>query len=398
MQSLLVFLAVAALSMLASNRRLLEAGRAFQLAQLSASGLTFLALGAAIGPHAAGLLSANDLFRLRPLLALGLGMGGLLVGLNLDLRLLRRLPGRVYWAALAHSGMAFVWVTFPLALLLVASSNLPLRPALGAASLLGAAASVSSGHLAVLWYRSGRLDRARGLAVSLLTMLDDLTGVLVLATALAFGAGAAHANGLFLLALAIGLGLSCGALIAFLLHGAPKGPELTAILLGAVALASGAAAYLRVSTLIVGLCCGATLALVGGDRVENAYRAVVRVERPVYLVLVFLIGAHLDATQPLAWAILPVFVALRFLGKMVGGALATRVAAGALLLPPRVGYALVAQGAVGLCALTDYSLLVPGQGSQLAFSVGVMAALVNEVIASRGFRESLVVPAVERAQ
>ena len=396
MQSLLVFLAVAALSILASSRRLIEAGRVFQLAQLSASGLTFLALGALIGPHAGGLLLLDDLVRLRPLLALGLGVGGLLVGLNLDLRLLRRLPGRVYVAALAHSGLAFVWVTVPLAGLLVASANVPLRPAFGAASLLGAAASVSSGHLAVLWYRSGRLDRARGLAVSLLTTLDDLTGVTVLAIALAFGAGTALSSGLSLVALAIGLGLSCGALIAFLLHGTPKGPELTAILLGAVALASGAAAYLRVSTLIVGLCCGAMLALVGGDRVEQTYRALVRVERPVYLVLVFLIGAHLDATHPLSWAIVPVFVGFRFFGKILGGLLATRVSAGALTLPPRVGYALLAQGGVGLCALTDYLLLVPGPGSQLAFSVGVMSALVNEVIASRGFRESLVAAAVEQ--
>ncbi|MFZ5467863.1 MAG: sodium:proton exchanger, partial [Myxococcota bacterium] len=73
MQTLLVFLAVATLSVLASSKRLLEAGRFFQLAQLSASGMLFLVLGAAVGPHAGGLLTAEDLSRLRPLTALGLG-------------------------------------------------------------------------------------------------------------------------------------------------------------------------------------------------------------------------------------------------------------------------------------------------------------------------------------
>ena len=43
---------------------------------------------------------------LRPVLALGLGMAGFTVGLNLDLRVLRRLPLAVYASAAAQSAGA----------------------------------------------------------------------------------------------------------------------------------------------------------------------------------------------------------------------------------------------------------------------------------------------------
>ena len=389
MQALLVLLAIGALSVLASNRRLLEAGRFLNLAQLSASGLSFLAIGVVLGPRALGLLGTKDLAALRPIVALGLGLGGLMMGLNLDLRVLRRLPTQVYRAALLQSGLGFVVVTVPLAGLLFATAHFALPEALGAAALLGAAASISSGHLAVLWSRSGRLERSRGLSVALLAMLDDLIGVMVLAVALVLGASSSLGGGLGLVALAVLLGLACGALIAFLAHTVTESAELAAILLGGLALVSGAAAYLRVSALIAGLACGAVLALVGGRAEGAMYRSLLKVERPAYLMLVFLIGAHVDPRNAATWAIVPVFVSLRFLGKVLGGRLAGTALRGVLVVPPRLGYALIAQGGVSLCVVTEYLFLVPSAGSELVFSVAALAALANEALAARAFPSSL---------
>ncbi len=81
------------------------------------------------------------------------------------------------------------------------------------------------------------------------------------------------------------------------MHGLTDHGELMAVLLGGVALVSGAAAYLRVSALLAGVACGATLALVGGRAVEQAARALGRFERPSYLLLVFLVGAHVQARR-----------------------------------------------------------------------------------------------------
>jgi hypothetical protein len=389
--TLLVFIAVAALSVLASNQRLLQAGRFFNLAQLVASGLSFLVLGAVIGPGAVGLLSASELTDARPLLALALGLAGLLIGLNLEPQLLRALPPRVWGAAVAQSGAAFGAVAVPIAAVFLATGTLRPLVALGAAAVLGGAASVSSSHFAVLWFRTGRLDRVRGLGVSLIAMLDDLTGIGVLAVALVIAGHPELSVGVGLVALAVLIGFLCGALTAYLIKGA-SGAELTAILLGAVGLVSGAAALLKVSALISGLACGATLAFIGGKGVALAWRALARTERPVYLGLLFLIGAHLTLGDVYAWAILPVFVALRFLGKILGGRAARRIAEGALPLPPEPGFALIAQGGVSLCLLIEYVILVEGPTAQLIFNVGVVAAVLNEVLGSRAFHRSMGAP------
>ncbi len=389
MQALLVFLAVAALSLLASSRTLLDPGRFPGVAQLAASGLLFLIFGALLGPGLAGVLTAKDLEALRPVMALGLGTAGVILGLNLEPRVLRLLPRQVFAAALSHAGVAFLFVAVPVAVTLLLTTRMPLAAAVGGAALLGAAASLSSGHFAVLGYRSGQLERSRGLAVALLTMLDDGVGLGVLALALVLGATASPAEGLGLVSLALLLGMLCGALIAFLTYGLKDPAELMAVMLGGVALVGGAAAYLRVSALLAGVACGAMLALVGGRAVEQVARALGRFERPTYLVLVFLVGCYVQARDMEAWLLLPGYVALRFLGKVLGGRLSRRFAAGTLELPPRLGYALIAQGGLALCLVAQYLVLVPGELSQHIFDVVALGAVVNELLARRTFRQML---------
>jgi hypothetical protein len=388
-QALLVFLAIAALSLLASSRTLLDPGRFPGVAQLAASGLIFLLFGALLGPGLANILTTADLTALRPVVSLGLGTAGVILGLNLEPRLVRLLPRPVFSAALAHAGGAFLFVAVPLAVTLLVSTRLPLQVAIGGAALLGAAASLSSGHFAVLGYRSGRMERSRGLAVALLTMLDDGVGLVVLALALVLGAAASVADGVGLVALALLLGMLCGALIAFLTYALKDPGELMAVMLGGVALVGGAASYLRVSSLLAGVACGATLALIGGKAVEQVARALGRFERPTYLILVFLVGCHLQARDLDAWVLLPAYVALRFLGKVWGGSLARRFAASTLELPPQLGYALIAQGGLSLCLVMQYLFLVPGELSQHVFDVVALGAVFNELLAGRAFRRVL---------
>jgi hypothetical protein len=387
-QALLVLLSIAALSLLASSRGL-DPGRFPALARLAASGFLFLLMGILLGPSVVGLLTPGNLESLRPMMALGLGIAGVILGLNLEPRLLRLLPRPVYSAALAHAGTAFFFVALPLVAPLLLTTGLSPQAAVGAAALLGAAASLSSGHFAVLAYRAGRMDRARGLGVALLTMLDDAVGMGVLALALVLGAASNLGEGLGLVCLAVLLGVLCGALLAFLTHSLKDPAELTTVTLGGVALVAGAAAYLRVSALLAGVACGATLALVGGRTAERVSRALARVERPAFLVLVFLVGCAVHARDWSAWALVPGFVGLRFLGKVLGGKLAQRLAGSTLELPPRLGYALIAQGGLALCLVAEYGMLVPGGLSQRVLDVVVVGAVVNELLAGQAFRQVL---------
>ncbi len=389
MQVMLVVLSVVLLSILAGSPALSSPGRFFQLSQLFASGLIFVVLGAVLGPSVLGWISAPALEALQPLVALALGTGGLLMGLNLEPRLLRALPGPVARAVAVQAGAAFLAVAGPLAVPFYLLTELTLLRAVGAAGVLGAVASVSSAHFAVIWYRAGRLNRATSFSLALLAILDDLVALLALALALVFGTAANPLIGLSLVGAAVLLGLLCGALLLFLLAGGAGDAERIAILLGGVLLVSGAAAYLRVSTLLAGFACGATLSLVGGAHTQLAYRSLARVERPMFLVLGFLVGAHLTVTQARVWILLPAFVALRAVGKVLGGRGAAAVARGALSLPPEPGFALLAQGGVSLCVAVEYLTLTRGAGAELVFGIAVLGALVNEVLGGGAFGRAL---------
>jgi hypothetical protein len=385
MRALVLFLVVAALSLVASSRALLQAGRVFGLAQLSASGMLFLVFGVLAGPLAMGVVGPTEAEQLRPLLAVGLAVAGVLVGLNLDPRLLQALPFRVYLAAGAQSLTTAVLVAGALFVPLWLGLEVRRWVAAGAAALLGAVASVSSPHFVILGVRSGLMERRAGLAITVVAMLDDLFGILALVVALSVGVAATLGAGLGLVGLAAALGMLCGLLLAFLARAVRQEEELVAILLGAVLLVGGAAAYLHLSTLVLGVACGFTLSLVGGASVQRTWRVLARMERPVYLLLLFLAGPLLTLTSPLVWALLPAFVAVRFLGKVAGGVLARRAGA-ELALPRQVGWALVSQGGLSVCLVLEYLLLVPRASSHLLFDVALLGALLNELLAAQAFR------------
>ncbi|HLT30361.1 MAG TPA: sodium:proton exchanger [Myxococcaceae bacterium] len=384
MQALLLFLTVAALSVLASSPLLMRVGRAFGLAQLSASGLLFFVFGVAVGPLAMGVLDAAQVEALRPLIAIGLTVVGVLTGFNVEPRLLRSLPWRLYAAVVTQGATSLVVVAAGLFAVFYLTGALDgMVAALGAAALFGAVASVSSPHVGILGMRSGRLERREGLGLTLVAMLDDLWGLLALMAALALASAVSIPDGFGLLALAALLGLVCGLLLLFLTRAASNEEEVATLLLGAVMLVGGAAAYLRISTLVAGVVCGATLSVLGRQAAASHYKVLAKIERPVYLLLLFLAGPLFHPQTVWVWFVLPLFVVLRFVAKVAGGGLASRVGGG--VIPPKTGWALVSQGGLSVCLVIEFLLLVPGPTSQLIFDVALLAALINEVLGARAF-------------
>jgi Kef-type K+ transport system membrane component KefB len=388
-QALIVFLAVVALSVLASNKRLLEVSHVLHLSQLASSGLVFLLMGMLLGPELVGLLGTSDVDRMAPLVALGLSASGLMIGLNLDPAVLRRLPFRVYAASAVQALWTFGVVTLPAAGALALAQGEAWLQAIGGGVMLGAAASLSSPHVAMIWHRSGRMSRLTQLSISVVAMLDDVVALMLFSGAVVFGTSVSVQAGLAWVTFAAIFGITAGALLSFLLHDTKDPSEGAALAMGGVALVAGGSAYLHLSTLLVAVSCGATMAIIGGRMSQQMFSWLLRFERPIFLGLLFLIGANAKVTNPWAWAMLPFFVLLRAMGKGRGARWATRVGKDTLSLPPRPGYALLAQGGLSLCLAIEYLTLVPGERSETVVTVVALAAVVNEALAARFFEKAL---------
>jgi len=179
------------------------------------------------------------------------------------------------------------------------------------------------------------------------------------------------------------IGAAIGVIGWLLVERAESGPERVVYVLGALSLAGGAAAYLHVSPLPVGLVAGGLWTLLPGrvDRVaENDLR---RVQHPVVVLLLVTAGASATFSVGAVW-LLPPYLLFRLAGKVAGawlaapffdvrssdlaaflmppGVLAVAFALNfAQMLPAGAGQVLLTTVAVGTAAFELFALLVVPQ-------------------------------------
>lgn len=270
----LALLALGGLSIAAGSPlgRRLHRNRA--VAALAAGGWFAVVAGAAIGPAGFDLLDAAIFAEVRPLLVFALGWVGLIVGLQLRLRMLQAVP-RVLWRwVLVDAGVsAAIAAAFGIAICgwwiegFVSSGGslaIAVLPALAAlvASNLGWAPETRS-------LRIELSDRTRRIAVlvSAGAGLSAIAAILLsgLAT-LPVGESAAPAGfdatlGLLRLGVLVGTAAIAGAAAKFLLGSVERNsPQMLVVLLGVVCLVGGLADAAGIPPLLSGLFAGAVIA------------------------------------------------------------------------------------------------------------------------------------------
>ncbi|MEO8483577.1 MAG: hypothetical protein ABI634_15290 [Acidobacteriota bacterium] len=287
---------------------LLRRRSALGLAPALTPAVIFLPLGALLGPHGLAWFSPRLLGRLDLAVTIALAVLGVLVGIALG-REIRTAFG-LFLAASLESVVTTAAVAAASAFY-IQRTGMPLSVPLLAFSLaLGLCASASSATSA---------DPDSEPAASVATRVADLDDVVPIV--LAVGAFALLSQGqvspmVLWLAPPV-VGLSVGAIGWLVFDRAESGPERVVFVLGALALAGGAAAYLRVSPLAVGLVAGLTWTVAPGraDRVVEADLR--KVQHPLVVLLLVTAGAHATLTAA-AWWLLPPYLLFRLAGKVTG--------------------------------------------------------------------------------
>lgn len=377
--------ATLALAVLAAHPKVRAWEERFGLSFVSTSGVPFLLLGVLYAAPGVGVLHDRLLADLRPAFDFALGWIGFSVGSRLDVRRLESLPS-----------------SFPTVVALTALIPMALTVAFAAPLLVYFGLTSGSGLvrdlivLAACAAASGSA-RLRGVSASLraVTDVDELAslGLLALVT-IWFRPDAAGTMWVlppsgWLLAL-LGVGTLLGVLTHLLLRGGHDDAERVALLVGAVALSAGIAGYLALSVPVVCALAGATLVNLPLSESDRLSSALVWVERPLYFMLLMVVGA---AWKPWGWegfALAFAFAAGRIVGKIAGASFATR--AGALpdnlrlavgtLLPqsPIAVVVIVAAAATWFGELPD--------AAHWAITAVIVGSLLAEVAARVAFREA----------
>ncbi|MEJ2188958.1 MAG: hypothetical protein P8Y93_05980 [Acidobacteriota bacterium] len=347
-------------------------------------GISFLLVGFALGGSVLGLFPEDMLHALRVVVLFGLAWIGLVFGVQVELRIIRRLAP---WHRRLGLGAPLV-LGVPVA---AGAVILGLSPAvaLGLAAVAMAPSPTSLEGLA-----RGRAPRDRD-TLRLLKLVMAFAGVpavCVFAVATAVGSPLAAPSGGAVPVWHLGLfivtvGVLVGYVLVVLVRGVREHIRLLTLALGTMCLVAGSSAVLGLSALPSAAVAGAVLV----NRCvfpHRMLRVAHSLERPMLVALLVLVGASWSGAA-FSWAAFALMTVVRCGAAVALGAFLDRVARarGLEIRTPGLGLGLLPQGELALGLLVAGVTFFAGVEGILE---GVVAAIVvNNVIGQLWMRQRL---------
>ena len=388
MKALVAVIVLTALALVGS-RRVFVPGKSPFAVQSFFTGAEFIIIGVLLGRDFLNVIDDATLDLLRPFVCVILGWVGFLFGLQFDRQTVNKLPSGHFAVSVAE-GMITLAIVLPVAWYLLTRSTDAAPDVVAIAAVTLAASATCTGLTALTFIE--RFKRPAPLQVPLLlrfiSSLDPAVGVIAAGVGLSLFAvhpfdAVSFPMTLQWLVISICLGFVTAWIFVSLTLTRTSQAELTVYLLGVIALAGGLAFALRLSALFVSFICGLVVANL--THVRSIRGRVMTImahgDRFLYFLLLVLAGAYWRLPDfPLLFAAL-VYVAVRMVGKVVGGFLSTRRLARHHAVPPLIGLGLVSQGGMGLAIIVELRFLVDLPLTEAVMSVAVLAIIINELLA-----------------
>jgi hypothetical protein len=350
------------------TRSLWRISASLGLRSLPVPALAYIPLGYLLGSRHLNLLSPTVLDHLQVVIWLALATLGVFVGLAMDLRsaMSRRLLGASSIQALLTAVLVGALAAVFMAIWRIPAEN-PIAPVPVALGICAAA--------------SAALLRRPSQDESFIIQIADLDDVIViLAAGVLFVSH--RVPSLASLAQAGVITATLGALIGMvgwlLFEGAKSDAERGVFVLGAVVLAGGAAAYVGLSPLLLGMITGIVWRWTPGHADRIVRSALDMIQHPLLVLLLVLAGAMLQTTIAATW-LLTVVVIARFVGKLVGSWVAVRLLG--RMAPAQLGARLMPCGVLGVATAMHFQALAGNPAGGLVLSVTALVTLVFEIVA-----------------
>jgi Kef-type K+ transport system membrane component KefB len=329
--------ALVVLAYLGGHRKVVRFQERLGIGGVITAGFPFVGLGALAATDTIGVLKKDVLDQLSPLLQFGLGWLGFIIGAQLDIRVLDRVPKGTAYLILVEALGPFGITAAGCGLVMVAFHQEGVTPGKAAfwrdLVLLGTAAAMTAPRK-FRGFSNRTWHEGRGVDV-LLGQLDELVGVIGLLFITAYfrndpESANWHLPSTAWVFVSLGLGVAIGVLIFAMVRVPVSNAEFLAVVLGSIAFAAGLASYLRLSPIAICFVAGVLVTNFPNDQRESIFRILKHLERPVHLLFLIIAGAMWEGTDWRGWVLVPLFVAGRVLGKWAG-VLASKTAVGALL-------------------------------------------------------------------
>lgn len=351
------------------------------------SGAEYLLLGILVGPQVSGMISTTTVGGFAPFLTLALGWIGVLVGAQFYLPDLVRISSRAYRIAFVEALVTLGVVTGAMLGVFVALTGEPVAQVIFPSAVAGAIATAASPTgIALVTRRLGWsgpvVQQLRlNVAVEAFVAITAL-GLLLSIDHVAPSGGLRPLTATEWMVTSMAIGIVGGTLFHLFLGEETKIDRLFIGLAGSVILASGAAAYLRLSPLMPSMLIGMILANTSRTR-EQLQQVLTTVERPLFFVLLIFAGAAWQPS-PREWIIpVVVFLAARAAGRMAGAAFAAWSNDALQVLGVGWGRALLGQGGLAIAIAIGYQLHERAIFANTIFTAAVVSVLLTDLRAAR---------------
>ncbi len=324
-------LAIFVVAYVGSHKKVVRAQERLGIGGVIAAGFPFVALGVIVRQPEIGILTPEVVDRMRPLLHFGLGWLGFIIGAQLDIRVLDRVPTGTAYLILVEAIGPFAITAAGCGAVMIAFGLSWKDPALWRdVIILGAAAAMTAprkfrGFANRTWREGRSVD-------VLLGQLDELVGVIGLLFITSYfrddTVTAWQIPSTAWVFVSLGLGVAIGMLIFAMVRVPQSNAEFLAVVVGAIAFAAGLAGFLHLSPIVICFLAGALVTNFPNEQRDSVFRILNHLERPVHLLFLIVAGAVWDVVDWRGWALVPLFVIGRMVGKY-GGVLASKAAVGA---------------------------------------------------------------------
>jgi hypothetical protein len=316
-------LALMVLAYLGGHRNVVRFQERLGIGGVVTAGFPFVALGALASHPSIGILNEDVVSRLRPVLHFGLGWLGFIIGAQLDIRVLDRVPKGTAYLILVEALGPFAIAATGCGLVMIAFGSSIDDPATWRDMIILGTAAAMTAPRKFRGFATRTWHEGRGVDV-LLGQLDEIVGVIGLVFITAYFredvSGTWQVPDTAWVFISLGLGVSIGVLIFAMIRVPTSNAEFLAVVLGSIAFASGLAGYLRLSPIAICFIAGVLVTNFPNDQRQNVFKILHHLERPVHIAL-------WDVSDWRGWLLVPLFVAGRVLGKW-SGVMAAKTAVG----------------------------------------------------------------------
>jgi Kef-type K+ transport system membrane component KefB len=324
-----------------------------------------------------------------PLLSLGLGWIGFVIGSRFDARTFERIPQGTSTVLVLSTALPIAAILLACGLVLYLAGESVTAPSVVRDALLLATAGAMTARSAPQFLLAGSTE---GVSKRLIRIIEfeQLAGVfgLMLVSAYFRPPGAAvawHLPGTAWLFITLGVGTTMGVVISATLTRINRGTQFTTVLLGAVAFTAGMASFLRLSPVSVCFIAGAIMINLAGAWRDQVRRVLERLERPIYFLFLVIAGALWLPWEWQGWVLMALFLTSRVSGKWLAVRLLARFWVKDLSPGERLVLTKAPMGALSVAIVVTAQDLFFGQtvpwivtaviGSAILMEVGLQAAL-----------------------